>query len=571
MPNTFQPQSPLRAAIATKKHQPVNFWFLTVLVLLYVSVLLFGTLRTYGHLHVVLLLLQYVLILPAVLGYLRRQQDSIQAVASMPTINLRVIVGCFAVLALFLSWYSARGLMNPDESGYSFQARIYRTGRIMADPLVGASSSVKETPAELSYTNHVLCPNGWFPKFPPGWPLVLSLGYLVSARWLLSPLCGMAQLMVIASCGLRGFSRETGLIAALFAALSSFYLVNSIGMMSHALCALLVATACLALLRGLATGSLWYYAGMFACFSATLQVRPYTGFVLTVVLTVAALWLNRKNHPALLRILAIGISFGVIAVACVLLYNHMYTGNWFVSPYAMAAGAITPPELSIRPARIWQGIRQYAPQTAEESLIGAFPFAYLMAGYALLRETQRRKEVWILASAYLALVLAYLAHPEGYGVFFGERFHFEGFFAVLLLAARGFELLVERWRTPRWALVWTMLLFVAMQVAQQAAAVKSVVRRGEPYRKVSEALAASGVSGLVLLHDGSGFVAKHFNLNDADWQHASRIYLVDAEPDRRDEWACRYGVTNWTVVSYDSQSHRAIFLHGKSDCGTGPN
>jgi len=569
--NDFQPQSPPRAPIAPEKPQPVYFWFLSVSVLLYLSVLLFGTLRAYAHLHLVLLLLQYVLILPAVVGYLRHRQNGLPAGTSLPTVNLRVIGGCFAVLALSVSWFSARGLMNPDESGYSFQARIYRSGRIMAAPLAGATSNVQETPNELSYTNHVLRPNGWFPKFPPGWPLVLSLGYLVSARWLLTPICGMAQLIVIAACGSRGFSRETGLIAALFAALSSFYLVNSIGMMSHALCALLVATACLALFKGLETGSLWYYAGMFACLSATLQVRPYTGFVLTVVLTVAALWLNRRSRPALVRLLAIGIPFGVIAFACVLLDNHVYTGNWFVSPYALAVGANSPPELSFSPARIWQGIQQYASQTVEESLIGAFPFAYLLAGYTLLRETTRSKEVWILASAYLALVLAYLAHPDGSGVFFGERFHFEGFFAVQLLAARGLELLVQRWCAPRRALVWSMLLFAAIQVTQQAAAVKSVVRIGEPYRKVTDALAASGISGLVLLHDGPGFVAKHLNLNEADWRHAPRIYLVDAEPGRRAEWACRFGVPNWTVVSYDTQSHRAIFLHGKADCATVPN
>jgi hypothetical protein len=112
-----------------------------------------------------------------------------------------------------------------------------------------------------------------------------------------------------------------------------------------------------------------------------------------------------------------------------------------------------------------------------------------------------------------------------------------------------------------------MLLFVLMQVAQQAAVVETIARRGEPYRKVREALAVSGISGLVLLHDGPGFVAKHFNLNEADWRHATRIYLVDAEPDRRTEWACRYELPGWTVVSYDAQSRRATLVNGRADCG----
>ena len=205
VPDSLPTQSHPGAAIVRTKYASVSFWFLTISVLFYLSVLLLGTLRGYVHLQIVLLLLQYLLLLPAVLRYLRRQQDAVQAVGSVPRVNVRVIAVCFALLALPLSWLSVRGLLNPDESGYSFQARIYRSGRIMADPLIGAPSDVRKTPAELFYANHVLRPNGWFPKFPPGWPLVLSLGYLLSARWVITPVFGLVQLLVIAACGSRCF------------------------------------------------------------------------------------------------------------------------------------------------------------------------------------------------------------------------------------------------------------------------------------------------------------------------------------------------------------------------------
>ena len=570
-PSQLLPQP--RAAIVSDRARLLSFGFLTASIVLYVGVLLFATLRGYGHSHVVLLLMQYVLILPAALSCLRSQKDKLQPVASMPRVNMWAVAICFAVLGIPLSWFSARGLLHSDESGYSFQARIYRSGHLMAEPLICVSSGVsRRTPAELAYTGHVLRPYGWFPKFPPGWPIVLMLGYLVSARWLLNPIFGVIQLVVIFALGSRCFSKETGAIAAFMAALSSFYLVNSIGMMSHALCAILAATACLCFFAGLEMGSLWYYAGMFACLAATLQVRPYTGFVVTLVLTAAALWLNRKNRRTLVRVFVIGVLFGTLSIAGVLVYNHLYTGNWLLSPYAIAHDSNLPPELTFNPGAILRSIRIHALHTSEENLIGIFPFAYLLAGYALWRETARRKEVWILASIYVALVLAYTAHANDSGeVFLGERFHFEGFFALLLVAARGLQLLVERWRPPRWALVWTMLLLMIMQLSQQAAAVNAIARRSEPYRRVREAIAASGFSGLVFLHDGPEFVAEHFNLNDADWRHADRIYLLDAEPERRAEWACRYGVPAYAVASYDEQAQRAIFVAGKADCSSGAN
>lgn len=552
-----------------RKSAALPFWCLTAAIALYVGVLLLGGIRTYGHLHVVLLLLQYCVILPCVLACLYRSQDGVRPEAGVFQLKLSAIIFCFAVVAVSLSWFSARGRLNPDESGYCFQARIYRSGHIMAEPLIGVSPNPAETPAEISYTNHVLRPFGWFPKFPPGWPLVLSLGYLFSAPWLLNPVFGAIQLIVVAALGSICFSRETGAVAVLLAALSSFYLINSSDLMSHALCALLVAAACLCLFRGLHKASLGYYAGMFACLAATLQIRPYTGFVLTLVLTSAALWLNRASQPSLLRIFVTGIFFGCFAIAGVLVYNHLCSGNWFLSPYAMYPGGNLPPELTFNPGRVWEGIRQYAWQTTEETLIGTFPFAHLLAGYALWRETNRRQEVWILASLYFALVLAYLAHPDGSGVFFGERFHFEAFFALMLLAARGLQLLAQSWSVRRPALVWVMLLLVLMQLAQQGVTVKAIARRTEPYRRVRESIAASGISGLVFLHDAPGFAGRYFNLNDADWRHAVRIYLLDAEPERRAHWACRYGAQAYTVVTYDPHTHQAVFLKESADCDRG--
>jgi hypothetical protein len=79
-------------------------------------------------------------------------------------------------------------------------------------------------------------------------------------------------------------------------------------------------------------------------------------------------------------------------------------------------------------------------------------------------------------------------------------------------------------------------------------------------------VADPNVAGLLFLHDSPGFVAKHFNLNEADWHHSSRIFLVDADADRRAEWACRYGFSRWLVVSYDPQAHVATLDRGQTEC-----
>ena len=537
---------------------------LAALTLVYSILLWVGVLHSLHHLHLVLLAFQYLLLLPVILKYLRSHKNGPAEEIVAPK-RLRLIAALFALATLSLSWLSTRGLLNPDESGYSFEARILLTGHLKSPPLIGATDKVRDTPRELFFENHVLRPDGWFPKFPPGWPLVLAAGYAVSAPWILTPILAILSLITIAALGSHLFSPQTGMVAVCIAALSSFYLVNSIGMMSHALCALLSAVACYCLFRGLESRRIRFFCGMFACLGYALQVRPYTAFVLAVVMTAAAIWETRNDPQLVLRIFGVGCLIGGLALAAVLLYNRLYTGSWLVSPYALAVGSAAPPELSFNPVRILRGIAQYGTQTLEESLIGLFPFTYLLAAYALFTETERRREVWILAAIYLSLVLAYLAHPQGSGVFFGERFHFEGIYAVLLLAARGAMLLFQRWRVSRQAAISVFGLLAILQLSQQTTAALTVARNGEPFRKIRTA-ALQAPAGVVFLSDSSGFLGKHFNLNDPDWPHASHIFLVDADRDHRNAWACRYHAATWTVAQYDPTTHSAILTSQPANC-----
>jgi Dolichyl-phosphate-mannose-protein mannosyltransferase len=542
---------------------------LVLLVLLYTILLWIGTLHGNHHLHVLLLAFQYLLLLPVIFAYLRSKRNT-AAEQRIALPKLATILVLFGLAAFPLSWFSARGLLNPDEMGYSFEARIFLTGHLKAAPLVGAVANIRDTPAELFFTHCVLRPDAWFSKFPPGWPAVLTTGYALSVPWVLTPILSLLSLWTTLAIGRQIFSEETGLLAVCFAVLSSFYLVNSIGMMSHAFCGLLSTVACLCLFRGLATGRLWYFVGMFGALGFALQVRPYTAFVLAIVMTTAALWLTRKNRDLRIRIFVMGCIVGGLAAGAVLLYNKLYTGSWLVSPYALAVGATAPAELSFHPARIWWGMAKYGRQSFEESLFGIFPFAYLLAGYALFAEQQRRRESWILAAIYLSLLIAYLAHPEGSGVFFGERFHFEGIYAVFLLAARGAMLLAQRWRLPRTAVVWVFSLLSFLQVSQLAEAALTVARQGEPYRRVREATALAP-PGIVFLHDSPGFVAKHFNLNQADWAHAPHVFLIDADPASRDHWACLYHASIWTIAGYDPKTQSAILTSQPAKCPPLPN
>ena len=126
---------------------------------------------------------------------------------------------------------------------------------------------------------------------------------------------------------------------------------------------------------------------------------------------------------------------------------------------------------------------------------------------------------------------------------------------------------MERLRISRKALAYVLGLLTFLQLNQQAVAALTVARLIEPYRKIRGAISQPGITGAVFLHDSPGFVAKHFNINESDWPHATRVFLLDADPEHRNDWACRFHASTWTMVEYDPIAHTALLTSAPTNCG----
>src|SRR5439155_20245746 len=106
--------------------------------------------------------------------------------------------------------------------------------------------------------------------------------------------------------------------------------------------------------------------------------------------------------------------------------------------------------------------------------------------FTLPKESVR--EVRILAALFVSLVLAYLLHAESSASVYGSRFHYEAFFAIGILVARGLELLVER-RAPA-------NLLLAIQLAYESNALHRS-RSTNPATTLSPCVATDSHSCLV--------------------------------------------------------------------------
>ena len=531
--------------------------FLLLCIASGLSVYVYAVLRAAGNRHASAwyLVLLYVCVLPAVLAYWRIDRDDAHFDIPWPPVHVAAIA-VFAILSIFLSRADQHGKLISDESAYMFQARIFAAGESRARAMPGAEAVANphDVPPEIYFEQTIQSPRGWFAKYPPGWPLLLAVGYLVHLPWVVNPLLGVAQLAIawwIA--GLWG--RNTQILTVLIAATSSFMLASSVGYMAHAVEGALSLLALGSLLKGIDERKLSWISLCFVLVVAATQVRPYTAAVLGLLCVGVCLYEYRQDRHFLLRVGLIAGFAGAASAALLLFTNWLYTGNAWLSPYAFARGTQHVQEITFSLSLIVNNVLHTTRWAITETLRFTFPFIILLAAYACFTERKRQTLLSYLALLLPLLVFAYMLQTEGSASIDGERYYFEGFCAFAIVAARGVELLSQHWKVRARAVFSAMTVMLGLQAASLAFTVKDIELLLAPYQK-AYLLAHSAPPIPLVFVSGNlpEFTSKHVNWNDADWWKASTVYLNDPGPARRGGVACRFGRSSYRVVQFLPES-----------------
>jgi len=138
---------------------------------------------------------------------------------------LLICATAFLVAALVSQGIFERVPHVEDEAAYLFQAQVFALGRL----------SVPTPPYPGSYWSPFVVDyqGRRFGKYPPGYPLLLSLGVRVGAPWAVNALLGSLALWFIARLGRRIYSPTTGLLAAALGLTCPVFLAESSSLLSH--------------------------------------------------------------------------------------------------------------------------------------------------------------------------------------------------------------------------------------------------------------------------------------------------------------------------------------------------
>ncbi|MGI8826830.1 MAG: ArnT family glycosyltransferase [Chloroflexota bacterium] len=376
-----------------------------------------------------------------------------------------------------------------DSVAYLFQAKIFAGGHLNAP---APASSVQPFFLEEYMPFYGA---KWFSQYPPGHPLMLTLGVLLGAPWLVEPILASVTLWFVYLLGKRVYGSAVGIIAALLGLSSPFWLFLGSSFMAHAT-GLFFGAGCflsfaLAENTGVGragggqtrrsvptasaenprdgragrgetrgtvapgsvqdTGKRQWVLVMGFCAGMLFLTRQITAAGLLGPLALYALFFSRRGWKAYLP--AIG-AFCVPAVF-LLLYQWVQMGGPLESTYAawsshytLGFGPDASPSGPFTAADgLWNGYQNLSMLSVH---LYGWPYGVALAFMALpfVLGAARRWDFLLLAS-FAGIVGIHMLYWCGC-LMYGPRFYYEALPSILLLSARG---VVELFRLP--LRVWT--------------------------------------------------------------------------------------------------------------------
>jgi hypothetical protein len=522
------------------------------------------------HSHLAVVVLAYAGFLPLLVRWLRKSREPGAAAIAVPRVSLRAFIACalvMAVVVLAIAHFWDRGILWGDEDCYRQQARIFETGHPWIAAPAPTSADPLQSAHELRFTHHIVHDGHWFTKYPPAWPVVLAAGDVVHLRWIVNPLLAVLALWIVFLLGKRELGLRDPRLPLVMLLVSPFFFMTAASQMSHMLGLVCCAGATLCFLDAMRTGGLLGIAGALAMIGVCAFVRPFTAFCTAIALAPFAIPAFIVRGKQTVRIIGLALGFGGLTVAAMALYNHFYTGHYGQSLYALyEGGGKLSDALTLSPHVILDNVKNSLRWSLQDTAIFTWPFLFPLAGYALWADRERRYQHTVVLVLFIALGLGNLINSEGSSSRFGDRYLFEGIAGPVLLAARGVELLVERWRVPTRVARAVLVTLTASGLALAVPPVAPTLAEIRPYTQVHAAVDALPDDGaLVFFPITDAFTGDRFDINATDFAHAPHMFLVDPGPDRRAVVAAAEHRARWIVLGYDDvRGEPAVLASGLS-------
>ncbi|HEY1953477.1 MAG TPA: glycosyltransferase family 39 protein, partial [Gemmatimonadaceae bacterium] len=360
----------------------------------------------------------------------RRLEDALgrlgERLASIPLVWLAAVLAVFS--ALVTAIFSV-AVLHARPNLIDAMVQLTHARYIAAGHLAGPVDSLSDF---WHLPNSIVTPNGWVTQYPPGYSVLLGLGFRFGAAYLVGPLLVGVTVFFATLSAERLFPNDkaTARLGAILLACSPFLVGLAGAYMNHIGAAAFICVAVYCALRSRDADSLLWAIGAGAAVGVVFSIRPLTAVVAALV--VAIVWLSSPATSGARRLTnLIRLTGGaVLGIAPFLLalgaFNQHFFGSPFRFGYAALVGPLVGPGFHRDPSGHLYGPLQALAYTSSDLVtLGAYmletpiPTVLVIAVFLLVALRFETGTRIVVAWALLPVVAnAFYWH---HGVFMGPR------------------------------------------------------------------------------------------------------------------------------------------------------
>jgi hypothetical protein len=348
-----------------------------------------------------------------------------------------IAAAAFAITLWLMVDYNDSMPHVPDEVSYIFQAKVLASGRFVAPPPPVDQSFEFFRPALIIESDE-----GWVSIYPFGHPIVLTVGEILNVPWIIPPIIGGLAVFATFLAARRIWNTRTAFLAAVLLAASPFFLMTASNYMSHNTAALYI-TLCLFFLASRDQRPLLFPLLSGISFGLLFNTRPLTAIalVLPFAMVMVALSLrHREMWRSEVRSHAAWAVGGMLMLLAYAGYNWGTTGSPLSSGYS--SGDLSEAIGFGGRHSVAIGIQNEQVQLSMLTMVLHNWPLWIGLGFVCLPFMLGTRKLWdwFLLSGGFAVIAVYTLY-EAPGIMHGPRYWYEAMPFLVLLAARGADMM----------------------------------------------------------------------------------------------------------------------------------
>lgn len=353
---------------------------------------------------------------------------TIRHVGSIISKHLSVYIAALAALtivsAVMITQFALDAFPNSaDEYVYLYQAQTLGEGMLVqtAHPL-----------EEFFHFNHIAQKEGVsVGRFPPGWPLLLSLSHTLNfGAWWINPMLGALALILFFSFAKESYGKQVAIWSTFTLAFTGYFIFNNASYFSHTSCLLFTVGFVYCLYRSDKRTSILYPLLAGFCLGFIVLIRYYTAVLFFIPVVVSMLYHHGWKSFRILVLIGVG---ALPAMLFLLWYNYEITGNPFL-PVTMWADDTE--ALGFVKGHTITRAFEHTIRRILLFLYWCSPAVLILYVIHLIRKVLNRAERFVHPEDYFFIVLlcGYFFYHHLGGNQYGPRFLFEALpFAIVLV------------------------------------------------------------------------------------------------------------------------------------------